>query len=83
MILPILQESGLKIGKDLFVAFSPERVDPGNPKFHTKNTPRVVGGITPNCTKAARIFYEQIVDGVIPLSSTKAAEMVKLLENTF
>jgi UDP-N-acetyl-D-glucosamine dehydrogenase len=83
MILPILEESGLKVGKDFFLAFSPERVDPGNPNFHTKNTPRVVGGITSNCTKAAKVFYEQVIDGVIPLSSTKAAEMVKLLENTF
>ncbi len=83
MILPILEESGLKVGKDFYLAFSPERVDPGNTRFTTKNTPRVVGGITPNCTKAAKLFYEQIISLIIPMSSTKAAETVKLLENTF
>ncbi len=83
LILPILHETGLRVGKDFYLAFSPERVDPGNAKFATKNTPRVVGGITPNCTKIAKVFYEKVVDSVYPLSSTKAAEMVKLLENTF
>lgn len=83
MIKPLLEESGLKVGKDIFLAFSPERVDPGNTKFMTNNTPRVVGGITSNCTKIAKAFYEQIINTVIPMSSTKAAEMVKLLENTF
>ncbi|MCX6828082.1 MAG: nucleotide sugar dehydrogenase [candidate division Zixibacteria bacterium] len=83
LILPILHETGLKVGKDFFLAFSPERVDPGNLKFTTKNTPRVVGGITPSCTKAAKAFYENVVGKVQPMSSTKAAEMVKLLENTF
>ncbi len=83
LILPLLEKTGLKVGKDFFLAFSPERVDPGNSRFTTKNTPRVVGGITPNCTKAAKAFYEKVVDSVYPLSSTKAAEMVKLLENTF
>jgi UDP-N-acetyl-D-glucosamine dehydrogenase len=83
MILPLLQESGLAVGKDFYLAFSPERVDPGNVIFTTKNTPRVVGGITPQCTKVAKLFYEQIIDNVIPVSSTRAAETVKLLENTF
>jgi len=83
LILPILEKTGLRVGKDFYLAFSPERVDPGNAKFATQNTPRVVGGITPNCTKAAKAFYEKVVDSVCPLSSTKAAEMVKLLENTF
>ena len=83
MIKPLLEESGLKVGKDIFLAFSPERVDPGNTRFMTNNTPRVVGGITSNCTKIAKAFYEQIINTVIPMSSTKAAEMVKLLENTF
>jgi len=83
MILPILEESGLKVGKDFYLAFSPERVDPGNKKFMTGNTPRVVGGITPRCTKVAKVFYEQIINTAVPMSSTKAAEMVKLLENTF
>jgi len=83
MILPILEESGLKVGRDFYLAFSPERVDPGNAVFTTKNTPRVVGGITPQCTKIAKMFYEQIISSVIPMSSTRAAETVKLLENTF
>ncbi len=83
LIVPMLSKGGLKVGKDYFVAFSPERVDPGNIKFTTKNTPRVVGGATPNCTKVAKLFYEQVIGQVVPMSSTKAAEMVKLLENTF
>jgi len=83
LILPILHETGLKVGKDFFLAFSPERVDPGNPKFNTKNTPHVVGGTTPACTKLAKALYEKTVNAVYPVSSTKAAEMVKLLENTF
>ena len=83
MILPILEESGLKVGRDFYLAFSPERVDPGNTKFTTKNTPRVVGGITPRCTKVAEAFYEQILSMVVSMSSTQAAETVKLLENTF
>lgn len=83
MILPMLEDTGLKVGKDFFIAFSPERVDPGNTKFTTKNTPRVVGGITPRCTKVAELFYGQIIGHVVAMSSTRAAEMVKLLENTF
>ncbi len=83
MIKPMLEESGLKIGRDFYLAFSPERVDPGNQKFMTKNTPRVVGGTTPACTKIAAMFYEQAINHVQPVSSTQAAEMVKLLENTF
>jgi UDP-N-acetyl-D-glucosamine dehydrogenase len=83
MILPMLQESGLKVGRDFYLAFSPERVDPGNTKFTTKNTPRVVGGITPRCTRVAKAFYEQVIGVIVAMSSTKAAEMVKLLENTF
>ncbi len=83
LLLPILQEKGLKVGQDFFLAFSPERVDPGNPVYTTHNTPRVVGGVTPDCTLVARTFYEQSIPDVYPVSSTKAAEMVKLLENTF
>ncbi len=83
LILPLLEEKGLKVGEDLFVAFSPERVDPGNQKYTTKNTPRVVGGITPECTKVATAFYRQTIADCHPVSSTQAAEMVKLLENTF
>jgi UDP-N-acetyl-D-glucosamine dehydrogenase len=83
LILPLLEKNGLKAGKDFFLAFSPERVDPGNPKYGTKNTPRVVGGITPWCTQITKLFYEQTITQAVAVSSTKSAEMVKLLENTF
>jgi UDP-N-acetyl-D-glucosamine dehydrogenase len=83
LILPLLEESGMKVGTDFFLAFSPERVDPGNSVYTTKNTPRVVGGITPACTQAAKVFYEQTISAIHAVSSTQAAEMVKLLENTF
>jgi UDP-N-acetyl-D-glucosamine dehydrogenase len=83
LILPMLEKNGLKVGKDFFLAFSPERVDPGNPKYGTKNTPRVVGGITPWCTQITKLFYEQTITQAVAVSSTKSAEMVKLLENTF
>jgi UDP-N-acetyl-D-glucosamine dehydrogenase len=77
------EETKLKAGRDFFLAFSPERVDPGNPRYNIKNTPRVVGGTTPLCTKIAKLFYEQTIVKVVPVSSTQSAEMVKLLENTF
>ena len=83
LVLPKLQESGLRVGEDFFLCFSPERVDPGNPNFHTKNIPKVVGGITPVCTEIGSLFYKQALETVIPVSSTRVAEMVKLLENTF
>jgi UDP-N-acetyl-D-glucosamine dehydrogenase len=83
LIQPMLEERGLKIGEDVFLCFSPERVDPGNPKYQTKNIPKVVGGITPACTDAGAAFYGQALDTVIPVGSTRVAEMVKLLENTF
>jgi len=83
VLLPKLSASGLTVGKDLFIAFSPERVDPGNPKFHTKNTPKVVGGMTPACTEMIRALYGTFLERLVPVSSTDAAEMVKLLENTF
>jgi UDP-N-acetyl-D-glucosamine dehydrogenase len=73
----------MAVGRDFFVAFSPERVDPGNPVYGTHNTPKIIGGVTPECTSLAKQLYEQVVQRVIPVSSTKAAEMVKLLENTF
>jgi UDP-N-acetyl-D-glucosamine dehydrogenase len=82
-VLPLLEKSGLKVGRDFFLAFSPERVDPGNVRYTTRNTPKIVGGITPECTQLARTLYEQAVDIVVPVSSTKVAETVKLLENTF
>ena len=83
VVLPMLEESGFKAGRDFFLAFSPERVDPGNKQFATHNTPKIVSGITPECTRLAQAFYEQIIEKVIPVSSTKVAETVKLLENTF
>jgi len=83
LILPELESTGLRVGRDFFLAFSPERIDPGNTAFNTRNTPKIVGGITNECTEIARIFYSQFIDRVVPVSSTKCAEMVKLLENTF
>ncbi len=77
------ESENVQIGKDLFLGFSPERIDPGNLKFTIKNTPKIVGGITPQCTEMAKTLYEQAIDRVIPVSSAAAAEMVKLLENTF
>src|SRR5512142_2232756 len=83
LMLPMFEEAGLKVGKDFFMCFSPERVDPGNPKYQTKNIPKVVGGITPACTEIGALFYKQALDTVVPVGSTQVAEMVKLLENTF
>jgi len=83
VLLPSLTERGFVVGEDVFIAFSPERVDPGNPVFHTRNTPKVVGGITPACTELASALYACCVDRVVPVSSTETAELVKLLENTF
>jgi UDP-N-acetyl-D-glucosamine dehydrogenase len=83
LVLPMLTRSGLRPGKDFFLCFSPERVDPGNPRFQTRNIPKVVGGITAECTELGALFYEQALDKVVPVRSTQIAEMVKLLENTF
>jgi UDP-N-acetyl-D-glucosamine dehydrogenase len=83
LVLPMLAKSGLEVGTDFFLCFSPERVDPGNPRFHTANIPKVVGGVTPACTEMGRLFYAQALEHVVPVSSTQVAEMVKLLENTF
>jgi UDP-N-acetyl-D-glucosamine dehydrogenase len=83
LILPMLEETGLKVGEDFFLAFSPERVDPGNARFNTRNIPKVVGGVTPRCTEAAHLLYSQTLDTVVDVSSPQVAEMVKLLENTF
>ncbi len=82
-VLPMLEKSGLKVGRDFFLCFSPERVDPGNPNYQTVNIPKVVGGITPECTRLGSLFYAQALEKVVPVGSTKVAEMVKLLENTF
>jgi UDP-N-acetyl-D-glucosamine dehydrogenase len=83
LLLPLLNERGLEVGSEYFLAFSPERVDPGNRSFNTRNTPKIIGGITPNCTRVALSLYQKAVNKVIPVSSTRTAEMVKLLENTF
>ena len=83
LMQPRLEQAGLTVGTDVFLAFSPERVDPGNPVWNTKNTPKVVGGITDRCTQLAQRLYASCIDTVVPVSSTEAAELVKLLENTF
>lgn len=83
IILPRLEAKGLKAGETVFVAFSPERIDPGNTQFHVRNTPKVVGGITPACAEVAVALYGAAVDEVVTVSSPTTAEMVKLLENTF
>ncbi len=83
ILLPALQRSGLEVGKDFFLCFSPERVDPANPVWQTKNTPKVIGGITPACTEAGVALYERFIDTMVPVSSAEAAEMTKILENTF
>jgi UDP-N-acetyl-D-glucosamine dehydrogenase len=83
IILPKLEGDGLKIGKDFFLAFSPERVDPGNPTYKTKDITKIVGGVTQNCTELAYLLYSKAIKKVITVSSPRSAEMVKLLENTF
>lgn len=83
LLAPILQEGGLKVGEDIFLCFSPERVDPGNPRYQTANIPKVVGGVTPACTEMGGRFYGQALEQVVPVSCARVAEMVKLLENTF
>jgi len=83
VLRPVLEAGGLAVGRDIFLAFSPERVDPGNKLYQTKNTPKVVGGSTPWCTKAAALLYGQAIEHVHPVTSTQSAEMIKLLENTF
>ena len=83
LLQPAFEQQGFVVGADVFLAFSPERVDPGNEKYHTKNTPKVVGGITPACTDLAVALYESCIDTVVRVSSPETAELVKLLENTF
>lgn len=83
VLVPKLTERGAVLGRSLFIAFSPERVDPGNKVYKTKNTPKVLGGASPECLKMATALYSQILDQIVPVSSTETAEMVKLLENTF
>lgn len=83
LVLSRLSQSGLEVGKDYFLAFSPERTDPGNTEYGTRNTPKVIGGMTPACTAKGVELYRHAVDTVAPVSSPRTAEMVKLLENTF
>src|SRR5918996_1641080 len=83
ILQPALESTGLTVGTDFFLAFSPERVDPGNPVWQTHNTPKVVGGITEHCTRVACALYEPAIERLVPVSTTEAAELVKLLENTF
>jgi len=83
VVLPELENSGLTVGEDLFLAFSPERVDPGRTDWTTKNTPKVIGGITDSCTSVAAAMYKRAIESVVEVSSTEVAEMTKLLENTF
>jgi UDP-N-acetyl-D-glucosamine dehydrogenase len=83
IMLPALQSTGLKVGQDFFLAFSPERVDPGNPVYQTRNTPKVVGGITEDCRRVVCALYQPAIETLVPVSTTEAAELVKLLENTF
>jgi UDP-N-acetyl-D-glucosamine dehydrogenase len=83
LFVPMLERTGLKTGQDIFVCFSPERVDPGNPRYHTRNIPKVIGGVTPRCTELGCLFSSQVMERVVPVSSARVAEMVKLLENTF
>ena len=82
-MLPILEAGGLKGGRDFFLAFSPEREDPGNKHFSTATTPKVVGGLTPDCLRVAKALYDKIIVKTVPVSSTRAAESTKLLENIF
>ena len=83
LLMPRIEARGLRIGRDVFLAFSPERVDPGNPTWRTRNTPKVVGGVTEACQRVVLALYEHVFDTLVPVSSPEAAELVKLLENTF
>ena len=83
ILLDLFRKSGLEVGRDYFLVFSPEREDPGNPKFSTRTIPKVVGGTTPACLELGVAIYQQVIDRVIPVSSTRAAELVKLLENIY
>lgn len=83
VVQPELEATGLKVGTDFFLAFSPERIDPGNAQFDTRNTPKIVGGVTTDCTELAKAYYGAAIETVIPVSSARVAEMTKLLENTF
>ena len=83
LVAPLLEASGQKVGRDFLLAYSPERIDPGNQEFHFANTPRIVGGTTAEATSVGALFYEQMIEKVVTVSSARAAELAKLLENTF
>jgi UDP-N-acetyl-D-glucosamine dehydrogenase len=83
IVLPELEKTGLRVGEEFFLCFSPERVDPGNRVWHTRNTPKVLGGITPTCTRVGLALYSRFFETLVPVSSTEAAELTKILENTF
>src|SRR5262249_37464876 len=83
ILKPALEATGLTAGRDFFLAFSPERIDPGNRRFTVRNTPKIVGGLTQRCPRLAGAFYRRFVERVVPVSSPGTAEMAKLLENTF
>jgi UDP-N-acetyl-D-glucosamine dehydrogenase len=83
LIVPRLTQNGFEVGQDVFICFSPERIDPGNEHFSVRNTPKVIGGVTPACLEVGQALYSKVIDQVVPVSSTRTAEMVKLLENTF
>jgi UDP-N-acetyl-D-glucosamine dehydrogenase len=83
LLLPMFEKMGLSVGQDFFLAFSPERIDPGNARFNLRNTPKVIGGVTEQCTRLASALYSTTVEQIVPVSSPKVAELVKLLENTF
>jgi UDP-N-acetyl-D-glucosamine dehydrogenase len=83
LMIPLLEARGLEVGSDIFLCFSPERVDPGNEKWHTKNTPKVIGGVTPHCVDLGAALYGKFIERMVPVSSPEAAELTKLLENTF
>ncbi len=83
VLLPRLEKTGFRVGKDFFLCFSPERVDPGNRVWLTKNTPKVIGGITPQCLDRGKEFYSRFIDTLVPVSSVEVGEMTKILENTF
>src|SRR6185436_4310061 len=83
ILQPRLEAAGFTIGQDIFLAFSPERIDPGNARYGVRNTPKVLGGATPACAEVATALYQVAVDTIVPVSNMRAAEMVKLLENTF
>ncbi|GHO96024.1 UDP-N-acetyl-D-glucosamine dehydrogenase [Reticulibacter mediterranei] len=83
IVLPELEATGLKVGIDFFLAFSPERIDPGNPEFNVHNTPKIVGGVTETCTELAKALYSSAIEKIVPVASTRVAETAKILENTF